>query len=288
MKKTIIAFAAIVAMAGCNKSLIETSEIEDSQYGYINLGVTADTEMLVTKSGTETPTYTTVETPTGWNIKLLKKETENSEAYNTPVWTENDGFKEYTSDGYKVVAGNYKIYAENLTATEAENGLGKVRYAGTSDEPFEVKAGANATAEVNCSVINSKVSVTFADGFTKVFVDPEVVVKDENTNSVRACTLTPGATASFWNVEAENRTLTWSLEATVGKTETETGTRKKFTPSSNNASITLSPKQHAKISLASNNNGTLNVTIRINENFVTTTTVTETIDPTTGEAVQAS
>ena len=50
MKKTIILAAALVAMTACNKSIIETSNPADG-YGFIELGITADTEMVVTKTG---------------------------------------------------------------------------------------------------------------------------------------------------------------------------------------------------------------------------------------------
>lgn len=48
MKKTIIIAAALVAMTACNKNLIEVSSVDG--FGYINLGVSADTELVVTKA----------------------------------------------------------------------------------------------------------------------------------------------------------------------------------------------------------------------------------------------
>ena len=65
MKKTIIAAAALVAMVGCNKGIIETPTAE-AELGYINLGVNTDTEMVVNK-GITTEAYLS-----GYNITLKK------------------------------------------------------------------------------------------------------------------------------------------------------------------------------------------------------------------------
>ena len=65
MKKTIIMAAVLVAMVGCNKSIIE-SPVADSDYGYINLGVTAETEMVLTKG------IITEADLAGYKVNLLK------------------------------------------------------------------------------------------------------------------------------------------------------------------------------------------------------------------------
>ena len=52
MKKIMIAAAVLAALTACNKTLIE-GPMADSEYGYINLGVTADTEMEVTNKAGE-------------------------------------------------------------------------------------------------------------------------------------------------------------------------------------------------------------------------------------------
>ena len=47
MKKAFFLAAALVAMVGCNKTIIESPV---SDYRYISLGVSADTEMVATKA----------------------------------------------------------------------------------------------------------------------------------------------------------------------------------------------------------------------------------------------
>ena len=58
MKKIIIFAAALAAMTACNKSVLETATPSEG-FGYINLGISADAEMVVTKTegaGSESPT----------------------------------------------------------------------------------------------------------------------------------------------------------------------------------------------------------------------------------------
>ena len=49
MKKIMIAAAALVAMTACNKTLIE-GPVADSEYGYINFGLSSDMEIVDTKA----------------------------------------------------------------------------------------------------------------------------------------------------------------------------------------------------------------------------------------------
>ena len=47
MKKAFFLAAALVAMVGCNKTIIESPVANEADYGYINFDVTADTEMVM-------------------------------------------------------------------------------------------------------------------------------------------------------------------------------------------------------------------------------------------------
>lgn len=207
MKKTIIAAAALVAMVGCNKTLIE-APISEADYGYINLGVTADTEMVVTK------TLTAVEDPSEYNIKIIdnvSKETKFDAEY-----------KDMPETGHKVAEGTYTVVAENISSEEAltlNNNYGAKRVLGTNST-VEVEVGKTTTAEVNCYVVNSGVIVAYNQSFTNLFTEFNTNVTDDTNNSVtidnssRTLSMTTGLTA-FFNIPEEGNSvsLKWVLTA---------------------------------------------------------------------------
>jgi hypothetical protein len=64
MKKIFFISAAIVLAASCNKNIIGMSPVEEC--GYIDLGVTAETEMVITRG------LVTEADLSGYNITLVK------------------------------------------------------------------------------------------------------------------------------------------------------------------------------------------------------------------------
>ena len=106
-----IAAAVFAALTACNKTLIE-SPVADSEYGYINFGLSSDLEIVDTKaSATVTKNNST------YNVYLKQGTTDK--------WTSGDkNYKEYgdiAENDLKVPAGTYVIEAENYTETEADN-----------------------------------------------------------------------------------------------------------------------------------------------------------------------
>lgn len=220
MKKIMIAAAALVAMTACNKTLIE-GPMPDSEYGYINFGLSSDIEIVDTKAAT------TVEKNNSTYNVYLKKD---------GVYQWSNNYKEYseiTEADLKVPAGAYVIEAENYTEAEAESangGYGDVRVNGTSGD-ITVTAGATTQkVTVNCTPVNAKVTVGFADGFTTTFTSATVKLIDGTRNltmsnlatvqssgegnSVTYTHTTENNTSvAYFNVD--NDTLSWSIEATV-------------------------------------------------------------------------
>ena len=84
MKKTIIFAAALAAMTACNKSLIENVNPADS-YGFIDLGITADTEMVVTKAGC----VMDADALATYNVTLKQGETHISGNLRLPTTSQN-------------------------------------------------------------------------------------------------------------------------------------------------------------------------------------------------------
>ena len=70
MKKIIIFAAALAAMTACNKSVFETAAPSEG-FGYINLGISADAEMVVTKA----PTTPSSDALANYTVTLKQGET---------------------------------------------------------------------------------------------------------------------------------------------------------------------------------------------------------------------
>ncbi len=157
MKKTIIAAAALIAMVGCNKELIGTATSENG-YGYINLGVSADNEMIVTKAGEAWENYSVTLTPDGEGLT---------------GWTKT--FSAITAADKTVAAGSYTVSIENVSAEDAYSGMGQIRVAAT-DGPKAVNAGGTTTFTLACTPVNSKISFVYTEGFAAAFNEDAAVV----------------------------------------------------------------------------------------------------------------
>ena len=181
MKKIFIFAAALAAMTACNKNVLAPG-LSDEDYGFIALGLDADTEIVATKA------QTTVEKDgSGYNVTLYKKDGSNF----TTVWTKE--YKDIAATDLKQPAGTYKIYAENYTVGEslkANNNYGDVRVTGESAE-IALKAGDTKEAKVACSPVNAKVSIAYAAGFTSTFNDPSVSISGDSRGALK---MTPYST----------------------------------------------------------------------------------------------
>lgn len=276
MKKTIIAAAALVAMTACNKTLIETP-MTDSNYGYINLGITADTEMVVTKgiSATDVNDINT------YNVALLVK----SAGEYVPFWTSekfedvtiNEGYIEYSdlSDPifWTVPAGEYMIVVENKTISEALVTNGAVRVEGT--ETFKVNAGAAKAVDVSCTPVNSKVTVSKTAAFDAAFTASSVSVTGAGRNFYLNWTAKPEVKSNTLYNEAYFNAATqiaWNLSVTLTD-----GTNKTY---SNSNALTTGAGTWSNIDFdASTTNGSINVTITVNNEFGIVEVIQETINP---------
>ena len=221
MKKIMIAAAALVAMTACNKTLIE-GPVADSEYGYINFGLSSDMEIVDTKATVDKEEST-------YNVYLKK-----GSAYQ---WS-NGGinYKEYSAideaDLTVPAATDYVIEAENYTETEAEaanNSYGDVRVKGTSGQ-FAVKAGETTNGvTVHCTPVNAKVTVGFAEDFLSVFTDAQVTLIDGSRQLVMTPATvtkenetykhTTAETTSIAYFNVDNGVLSWSITARVGNIE---------------------------------------------------------------------
>ena len=275
MKKIIIFAAALAAMTACNKSVFETAAPSEG-FGYINLGISADAEMVVTKTDggeSTTPDYS------NYMVGLF------DETGNTPIWTGDNtnitnGYAKYSyvtateqANLWKVPAGTYtvKVYDGNKTTVYDEaNPLGKVRVEGSKTVP--VTAGVSSDCTVTCTPVNAKVSFITTSDFNKVFTTPSVSLKVKGATDGKTYG-TPGdkhntAAQAFF----EPVTITWTLSATLGS-EIKTYSD----------DITLEKAKWTQVTFTtSSTNGNIRLEIGVNGEITDTINLDVTIDPITG------
>ena len=282
MKKTIIAAIALVAMAGCNKTLIE-APVNDADFGYINLGVTADTEMIVTKAATSDALDT-------YRVCLYSV----AEDSKTPYWAgktigttvvSDNGFislsdAKENEDLWKVPAGTYSIFVENEVESDLYSAKGGVYVNG--EAPVTVYAGLPTDATLNCVPKNSKVSFIYNDDFKTVFNTDDLTVSV--SESARTVSLIPSYVSSEKTVDdtksdfdaayfGAGKSLTWKMSLMTTATN---ATAKEYTSSFN----TTSGKWTIVTFSTGSTNGTINVTITVEGEIVDTETITFSLDPT--------
>lgn len=259
MKKTVIFAAALVAMTACNKSLIENVNPADS-YGFIDLGITADTEMVVTKASS----VMDADALATYNVTLKQGE--------TVKWSKE--YSDITSEDLKQSAGTYTLYVENLTEEEAApaGAKGAVRVAGSAD--VIVKAGINNEVSVNCGAINSRVTV--ANNFTEgVFTAAELTI----TDGERAFPMAWGHTEENGAYYSAGKSLTWTLTVTLSN-----GAKKTYTDPE---ATTTVAKKWTQINFSnSSTNGNIVVEIVVDGTISETIEVSETIDPLGGNSAE--
>lgn len=278
MKKIMIAAAVLAALTACNKTLIE-SPIADSEYGYINFGLSSDMEIVDTK------VQSAVEkTNSTYNVYLKKDDADQ--------WTSGtDGAKKYkeysaiTTEDLKVPAGTYIIEAENYTETEAEsanNKYGDVRVKGKSNT-ITVEAGkATNLVTVQCTPVNAKVTVGFAEDFITVFGDAKVTLIDgDRTLNMTPATVTKESTGTtetykhttetttsvaYFNVDKD--TLSWSIKASVG------GSEKTYSNT-----FTVEANKWNMITFKAGKDGNINFSITADTGITASSSITPEVDP---------
>lgn len=285
MKKTILFAAALVAMTACNKTLIESPAPADADYGYINFGVTADTEMVITKAlsyeGTDLDNY---------KITLYAVADQSE----TPYW-ETKTLSEAKADAslWKVPAGNYRIYVENMAAADLykavadeTNILGNPHLAG--ETAVTVYAGLpTENVSVNCTAQNSKISFIYNDSFNTVFDASSISLNVAGTRTVALDPTHVPSTSNVNDVKADfeyayfpaAETLTWTMSVKTNAAGAEAKTY------SSTATTTLGKWTIVTFSTGSTD-GSIDVTITTDGDIDSTETITFTLDPTNTNVTQ--
>lgn len=260
MKKTIFIAAALVAMTACNKNVIEMPVAEG--FGYIDFGLTAETEMVVLKSGTKagTPSFE------GYNVTLKK------DGVAVDGWPKE--YENINDADWKVPAGTYTVYVENLNVEQTyETDKGVVRVSGESD-PITVAAGVSTPCSVECTPQNSKVSFCYSPEFDTVFdpVDEDFSVSlkesEDRTVQMTVGELHADENAAYFEVGE----LEWTLQVKLNG-ETKTYTKKVNTIMAKWTQITFT---------TGSTDGKIGIQITVNGEITVVDTVTATVDPFSG------
>ncbi len=259
MKKTLIAAIALFSMTACNVQVIETPSADE--YGYINLGIAAETEIVTTKAALDADALASYE------IILIKDE-------NT-VWTKE--YKDIRAEDLKVSAGTYTLIATNLSEKESyseNNDKGAVRVSGT--QTVGVTSGTSTSCDIQCNPINSKVSFKYTENFKTVFptITSLTVAEGERVLNMTALQSTDESSAADVAYFEAERTLTWNLTAKNTQNTDKTYSKEFQTKANKWTVITFD---------VSGTDGEFTITVEINDEISTTDPITEIIDPFTGE-----
>lgn len=291
MKKAFFLAAALVAMVGCNKTIIESPVANEADYGYINFDVTADTEMVVTKG------MTADDDLNAYRICLYKVEVSEETTNEIPYWAgktladnpvAEDGFitiaqarSEDNAELWKVPAGSYKIFVENAIENNLYSSKGSVYL--SDEKPVTVYAGLPATVELTCTPKNSKVSFIYTDEFETVFNTDNlsVSVKEDNRTVALTPTHVSEDVSSIKNyLDAAyfhaGKTLTWTMSVSTTADDAE--------PVEYSSDFTTVEGKWTIVTFSTGTtDGTINVTVMVNGEITETETITYTFKPATGE-----
>lgn len=253
MKRELIV-AALIAMTAisCN-TRIATPDV----YGELSVSLAGEPSVEVVSKAAETQ-----------EPNVLKPTDPEADGYMVRIYTSSDEMQyeaAYSAfETQRLPLGTYYVTAENCTEAAAEEGKGKMRLYGRSEDVTITVDQLVRTATVNCTVSNAKVSVRFDESVQGRFSDLQVVLAGGTTDGRR---ITIGQTA------ADVVTETWFNPSDL--TYTIAG---KFTGSGMNRPVEISKT----INLAARNNILLLVKVNLeNGQLMPSVTVdTEIDDPT--------
>lgn len=250
MKKylmTVVAAIAAASFTSCSNEMDMFDPIS-SDKGYISLNVDATAPVSVETRAGENP---------DWKIKL-------NNAGDEMTVSQLTGKAFAASTGNTLTVYNY---ASMEAALAANNNRGDAYWTGTSAS-FDIQAGKTTPVTVECGKAkNAAFSVVFNESFTKVAAAGyKVTATMSNRSNVFNAS---NATTAYYQAG----TLTYNLTATVnGKAV------------SVSKEVTLTAGTNTQLSVKSNTNGTISLTIQYTD-FETNTTNEITIDAATGAEV---
>ena len=249
MKKN---FLPIIALALSATACVSDADLDvTDNKGFINVSVSADNSM-------ETRTSQSVTDFSNWTIKV--------------------GGTKWTSSTQGIEAGTYTVTAMNYNdvaaALEANNSYGAAWYTGTQ-ESVQITAGQQTSVTIQCGKAkNARVRAEIADNMPSIS-DVQIKVYKTGDSSRQPVLSTTNTTAYF---EA-------STEISYEISYQYNGGSKTLSPQT----LTLGAAGYENvISIKSNQNGSISITVTFDNDFTSNGTNTITIEAATGEQVSNS
>lgn len=184
MKRTLIgaAFIALTAVA-CNTK-IETPEV----YGELSVSLAGEPVVEVISKAVETLEQTD---PEAENYMVRIYDSADAEMYES-VYS--------AFETQRLALGTYYVTAENCTESEAEEGNGKMRLYGRSEDVTLTADQLVKTATVNCTVSNAKVSVQFDESVQGRFSALQVSLSGgtSRTSAITIAQTAAGVVTETW------------------------------------------------------------------------------------------
>ena len=248
-----VAAAATFALTSCvseDKDLAPNTN--EAGKGYIALNVTND-DALTTR------TVQTVNDASTWTVSVSGTTNFSGTAAQLATTPFSAG------TGYTITASNY---ADLAAALAANGGLGDAFYTGTS-ESFEVTAGGTATPSVACGTAKNARLTINASAFDNITI---TAMKVTAGSRIVEFPTTASTTVAYFKAGEE---LTLAINYTAAD-----GAKSVTKPI---AALTAATAN--TITLATNQNGLINLTITYDDTFTDGTSATYTFDAATGDEV---
>ncbi len=249
MKKVIFIAASLLAIAACNKPVINVQ----NEVGYLSFNLAADDIIVTTKA-----------------------EVDNVDSY--IVYVGEDSYTYGTDVKDKVLEinpGSYAVYAENMTHEKAHEGNGSLRLA-TTPQNITVAAGQTSEVKLHCTAANAKITVTFDDSFKAAFSSWDVVL-GYNGNDSRNFAIDEETenTVYFYNIHTEGTGLKLNLTA-LPKVNAE---NKK----TNTTTLEIQAGHHYTVNYSAGTSGYVDITVTADDSLIEEETENITVNPYSSE-----
>ena len=229
MKNKFLTIAALSLMTvACTRNADEPL-----QYGDLSVSLSGEPEVEVVSKASET----------------LQQTDQAAAGYMVRIYDSADALKYESAysafEAQRLPLGTYYVTAENCTEAAAEEGNGKMRLYGRSQDVTLTVEALSQTATVNCTVANAKVSVQFDESVKNRFSDLKVTLSGgtERKSAIVIAETETGVVTETWFNPSE-------LKYTISGT---------FTASGMNKPVEISKK----IDLKAKNNLLLNVKVNL-------------------------
>ena len=180
-----------IFLYGATTLLLVSCANEDSReasgYGYINVRISADYEVIPATRSTSESTST----PENPDVSLFALKLVSSDGSFTRAWNSLADFDPAT----KIPIGSYTMSA--FYGNLDNEGFDQPYYLGESD--VAVRDRENSPVEIRCTLANVKVTVEYSEAFKKYFADYATTIHSEggsdikfNRNETRAAYVKPG------------------------------------------------------------------------------------------------